>query len=207
MAIMRATTLPSWIRQHLAGLRALLVLTVILGIGYPLLMTGVAQVFASDGANGSIVRRDGAAVGSALIGQNFTDKAGNPLPRYFQSRPSQAGDTGYDPTSSGASNKGPQDSELIADITKRRQQVAAFNGVSAAAVPPDAVTASGSGLDPHISPEYAAIQVRRVATARHLTPAQVDQLVTTYTSGRDLGFIGSPTVNVIQLNLALDQTT
>lgn len=198
-------TLPNWIRMHVAALRALLVFTVILGLGYPLLVTGVSQLAFPNAANGSLVEVNGKVVGSSLIGQNFLDATGNPLPRYFQSRPSAAGKTGYDPTSSGASNLGPSNPDLVKAIKERRAQVAQFNGVAESAVPPDAVTTSASGLDPDISPAYAAIQVARVAKARNLSVAQVRQLVDENSYGRTLGFIGDPGVNVLQLNLALDR--
>lgn len=198
-------TLPNWIRMHVAALRALLVFTVILGLGYPLLVTGVSQLAFPNAANGSLVEVNGKVVGSSLIGQNFLDAKGNPLPRYFQSRPSAAGKTGYDPTSSGASNLGPSNPDLVKAIKERRVQVAQFNGVAESAVPPDAVTTSASGLDPDISPAYAAIQVARVAKARNLSVAQVRQLVDENSYGRTLGFIGDPGVNVLQLNLALDR--
>ncbi|MPQ98390.1 potassium-transporting ATPase subunit KdpC [Modestobacter sp. I12A-02628] len=189
-------------RQYVAAVRAMVLATVALGLLYPLLMTGVAQVIAPDRADGSIVSVDGAPVGSSLIGQSFTDAAGNPLPRYFQSRPSAAD---YDGTASGGSNLGPNSPELVAAVTERRAAVAAFNGVPESDVPADAVTASASGLDPDISPEYAAIQVQRVASERGVPAAEVQRLVADATDGRDAGFIGAPTVNVLELNLALDR--
>jgi K+-transporting ATPase ATPase C chain len=194
---------PSLLRQHLAALRALLVLTVLLGLLYPLLVTGVAQLVAGDRADGQLLRRDGVVVGSALIGQSFTDSAGTALPQYFQSRPSAAGD-GYDGASSSASNLGPNDAGLLETVTQRRAEVAQREGVTPAQVPADAVTASGSGLDPQISPQYARIQVARVAATRGLTEQQVQRLVAEHSSGRDLGFIGAPHVDVLGLNLALD---
>jgi K+-transporting ATPase ATPase C chain len=194
---------PSLLRQHLAALRALLVLTVLLGLLYPLLVTGVAQLVAGDRADGQLLRRDGVVVGSALIGQSFTDSAGTALPQYFQSRPSAAGD-GYDGASSSASNLGPNDAGLLETVTQRRAEVAQREGVTPAQVPADAVTASGSGLDPQISPQYARIQVARVAATRGLTEQQVQRLVAEHSSGRDLGFIGAPHVDVLALNLALD---
>lgn len=194
--------------QHLAALRALLVLTVLLGLAYPLAVTGVARLVLPDRAGGSLVRSGGEVVGSSLIGQAFTDGAGNPLPQWFQSRPSAAGATdrnpaGYDPTASGASNLGPTNPELVRLVEERRAAVAAFEGVPADRVPPDAVTASGSGLDPDISPAYAALQVDRVARARGLAPAVVAGLVREHTRGRTLGVLGEPRVNVLELNLAL----
>ncbi|WP_163569318.1 potassium-transporting ATPase subunit KdpC [Fodinicola feengrottensis] len=199
------STMPAWLRRHLAALRALLVFTVLLGLAYPLLITGISQLVFPGAANGSQLTSGDKVVGSSLIGQNFTDDKGNPLPRYFQSRPSAAGKTGYDPTSSGPSNLGPNNADLVKAIKQRRAELAAFNGVPESAVPADAVTASASGLDPDISPAYAAIQVARIAKTRGLSVAQVQQLVDDNTSGRNLGFIGDPHVNVLQLNLALDK--
>src|SRR5215469_18715542 len=164
--------LPGWVRQHLAGLRALLVFTVICGIAYPLLMFGIAQVAFHHQANGSPVSYNGHVVGSSLLCQEFVDAKGNPLPRYFQERPSNASsssvknDYGCDPGYSGASNLGPNNSTLTQTIEQRRAAVAKFDGVSPSQVQPDAVTSSGSGLDPDISPQYADIQVNKVAAAR-----------------------------------------
>ncbi len=190
---------PLWI-----AVRALLVLTVILGLAYPLLVTGLGQLFFPGQANGSLLSdQKGETVGSALIGQEFLDEAGDPLPQYFQPRPSAAGE-GYDPSSSSGSNLGPNSQVLADQIEERKAQIAEFNGVSPDDVPPDAVTASGSGLDPHISPDYAAIQVRRVATARGLSQAEVRSLVEAHTQAPDLGYIGESRVNVVELNLALD---
>jgi potassium-transporting ATPase KdpC subunit len=288
-------SLAIYLRTASAALRLLLFFTVVLGVGYPLLVTGVAQLPGlRHRADGSLVSRDGTVVGSSLLGQNFTDSAGNPLPRYFQPRPSAAGAAGYDPTASGASNLGPESivdtlpnpkvpgsgrQGLLSQVCARSLAVGRLNGVSGArpyctpdgvgavlavfwsgpgyagritrvvsvdqiaparpflatyrgvpvqlavfgqdysrgqlvpvrgdapadpAVPPDAVTASGSGLDPDISPAYAAIQEARVARARDITVDQVRALVARYTSGRTLGFLGDPTVNVLELNLALD---
>jgi K+-transporting ATPase ATPase C chain len=207
------------LRQYGAALRTLLLLTVILGLAYPLAMTGFAQVAFGDNANGSLARRGGTTVGSDLIGQAFTrpvlkngqptkDAEGNPVvdadPKYFQSRPSAAG-LGYDPTSSSASNLGPENKDLIASIKDRRATAAALDGVNPAQVAPDALLASGSGLDPHISPAYAQEQIPRIARERALSQAQVRALVTENTQGRTLGFLGEPRVNVLELNLALDK--
>jgi K+-transporting ATPase ATPase C chain len=274
----------SFLKHYLAAFRMLLVLTVLLGIGYPLLVWAVAQAPGLQAhADGSLVSRGGRVVGSSLIGQSFTDKDGAPLTQYFQSRPSAAGN-GYDPTASGASNLGPESivgpHSLLTQVCSRslaigksdgvdgsrpfcspdgtgsvlavfwsgpgyaghitrvvsvnqgpratpflrtyrgvrvelarpgedlaKGQVIAIRGSAPAdpAVPADAVTASGSGLDPDISPAYAAIQEARVAAARHISVAQVRALVASYTSGRFLGFLGEPTVNVLKLNLALDK--
>ncbi len=143
-------------------------------------------------------------MGSALIGQSFTDADGNPLPEWFQPRPSAAGD-GYDAGASSGSNLGPENEDLIAAIEERKAQIAEFNGVAVAEIPADAVTASASGLDPHISPEYARLQVARVAEARGLPESEVRDLVESRIQARDLGYLGEPTVNVLQLNLALDE--
>ncbi|WP_031170958.1 potassium-transporting ATPase subunit C [Streptosporangium roseum] len=286
--------LPSWLRQHLAALRALLVLTLILGAAYPLLVTGVAQAVFNGTANGSIVQKDGKDVGSALVGQKFTDAEGNPVGKYFQSRPSAAGD-GYDMLSTSASNLGPEDvvdvlpvpgakddegnpdggkQSLLTQVCARSKAVGELEGVSGArpyctpdgvgavlkvfpavgapvravsvnqacpavpfiaeyrgvkvecgrpgedyaagrtvpvrgdaraVVPADAVTASGSGLDPHISPAYAELQAPRVARERGLPLERVRRLIEENTAGRSLGFMGEPGVNVLQLNLALDK--
>ncbi|MEV4129649.1 potassium-transporting ATPase subunit C [Nocardia sp. NPDC049707] len=284
-----------WIRQHLAALRALLVLTAITGIVYPLTVFAVAQLPGlHDKAEGSLVTVEGKVVGSSLIGQSFTDKDGKALVQYFQSRPSAAGD-GYDPLSTSASNLGPEsivdtlDADpaqvklsLLSTVCARSKEVgdregvdgsrpfctkdgvgavlsvigprdadgevshpvqvvsvneacpalpflATYKGVQVECakpgedysvgrivpiigdastdtpVPTDAVTASGSGLDPHISPEYAAIQVARIAKARNIAEDQVRTLVDTHTDGRTLGFLGEPRVNVVELNLDLDK--
>ncbi|MFF4195513.1 potassium-transporting ATPase subunit C [Nonomuraea sp. NPDC001831] len=272
--------LPSRLRRHLAALRAVAVLTALLGIVYPLVTTGVAQALFNGRANGSIVEKDGRAVGSALIGQSFTDADGRPVRKYFQSRPSAAGD-GYDPTASGASNLGPQDvvdtlpvaggegrQSLLTRVCARSKAAGELEGVSGArpyctpdgvgavlkvfpdravsvnqacpatpfvaayqrlrvecakpgedyaagrtvpvrgnataVVPADAVTASGSGLDPHISLAYAELQAPRVAEERGLDRAEVERLIQRHTTGRALGFMGEPVVNVLDLNLALD---
>jgi K+-transporting ATPase ATPase C chain len=197
------------VRNHLAALRMLLVFTVLCGLAYPLLVTGVAQAAFPAKANGSRVELDGKAAGSSLIGQNFDlprkhpndpDEVAKPDPKFFQPRPSAGS---YDPLASGASNLGPNDPDLVKTIKERRAAVAAFDGVDPADVPADAVTASGSGLDADISPAYAAEQVDRVAKARHLGTAVVRQLVAEHTHGRPLGFLGAPYVDVVTLNLAL----
>jgi K+-transporting ATPase ATPase C chain len=289
------TRLPTSLRQHAAALRILIVFTVVFGIGYPLVILGVAQIPGlQHRANGSLIHLDGKVVGSAVIGQSFTDAKGNPIPKYFQSRPS-AGD--YDPTASGASNLGPESivdvlpnpkvkgdtgtPSLLTEVCGRSEAVGKLEGVDgqrpyctadgigavlsvirshgltgnvvkvvsvnqacpatpfissydgvpvtcatyggdyaigkivpihgpgkawpANPVPPDAVTASGSGLDPDISTDYARLQAPRVARVRSLPIAEVLKLVKKYTSGRSLGFMGEPSVNVLQLNLALDR--
>ena len=303
-------TFSSFVRMHWAALRALLVLTVITGLAYPLLIWLIAQIPGlHDKAEGSILTANGKPVGSKLIGQLFTDKDGNPLPQYFQSRPSAAGN-GYDPLNSSASNLGPESivdtpadpvqmaagksasdagfkPSLLTQVCTRSATVGQLEGVDGSrpfctgggvgavlsvigprdsrgnvihptrvvsvnepcqstttpflmiyegvrvecakygsetgedytigqivpirgaapanpAVPTDAVTASGSGLDPDISPAYADIQVTRVAKARHVSPDQIRAVLAQYRSGRDLGVFGEPTVNVLQLNLQLD---
>ncbi|MEU4636887.1 potassium-transporting ATPase subunit C [Micromonospora chalcea] len=286
--------LPSWLSQHLAALRAVLVFTVLLGLLYPLALVAAGRLPGLDGrADGSLLTVDGRTVGSSLIGQSFTDADGNPIPRYFQSRPSAAGD-GYDPTATAAGNLGPESvvdtlsadpadstSSLLTQVCARSKAVGELDGVDGRrpyctpdgvgavlavfradgltgritrvvsvnqaapatpfvttwqgvpveaarpghdyvaeggivtpvrgdaparpAVPADAVTASGSGLDPHISPAYARIQVARVARERGADPAAVRRLVAEHTTGRALGFMGEPGVNVLELNLALDE--
>ncbi|MBV9353638.1 MAG: potassium-transporting ATPase subunit C [Mycobacterium sp.] len=300
-------TITNLVRQHWAALRALVIFTVILGVGYPLFIWLVAQLPGLHGkAEGSIVKVHGKPVGSSLIGQLFTDGDGRPLPQYFQSRPSAAGD-GYDPMASGGSNLGPESvvdtpadpaklaagakpadagfkPSLLTQVCSRSVAVAKLDGLDGSRpfctgagvgavvsvigprdargnvlhptrvvsvnepcattsqpfvasyegvrvecarfgesyaigqivpvrgaapsdprVPADAVTASGSGLDPDISPAYADIQVARVAKTRHVTTDQIRQLVRENQRGRDLGFFGEPRVNVLQLNLALDR--
>jgi potassium-transporting ATPase KdpC subunit len=203
--------LPTWVRQHIVGLRVLLLFTVICGIVYPLVMTGIAQVAFHKQADGSLVSYNGRTVGSSLLCQEFVDAKGNPLPQYFQPRPSAAvqpgvkNDYGCNAIYSSASNLGPTNSVLIQAIKQRQKQIEAFDHVKVSQIPPDAVTASGSGLDPGISPQNAAIQVDRVAAARHVSPAAVRALVSQYTQGRPLGFLGEPQVNVLLLNRALDQ--
>ncbi|MBW9207886.1 potassium-transporting ATPase subunit KdpC [Mumia sp. zg.B53] len=182
------------LRQTATGLRILLVLTVILGIGYPAAVWAVGQVVAHDHANGQVVEVDGRPVGSAIIGQTFED------PALFHPRPSA---TEYDALASAASNLGPSNPDLLASIEERRTAVAEEEGVAPSDVPADALTASGSGLDPHISPVYADLQVARVAEANGLDPSTVRDLVTEHTAGRTLGFLGEEGVNVLLLNLAI----
>jgi len=203
--------LPVIVRQHIAGFRTLLVFTVICGLIYPLVMVGVSQVLFHNKANGSLVSNNGRVVGSGLLCQEFTDAKGNPLPQYFQPRPSFAivsgnkNDFGCDPLYSSASNYGPTNPTQVQLIQQRQKQISAFDHVPISQIPPDAVTASGSGLDPGISPANAYMQVPRVAAARHLPEAEVRNLVTDNITGRTLGFLGQPTVNVLTLNILLDQ--
>ena len=190
--------------QTWTALRALLILTVVLGLGYPLVVLGLGQVLLPAQANGSLIRVDDEVVGSSLLGQSFSDADGDPLPEWFQPRPSAAGD-GYDGGASSGSNYGPENADLIAAIEERRAAIAEFNGVDPADIPADALTASASGLDPHISPAYALLQVDRVAEARGLSVAEVRSLVEAHIQGRDLGLMGDPTVNVLELNVALSE--
>jgi len=194
------------LRQHGVALRAMLVFTLVLGVAYTAVITGVGQLALGGKADGSAVALDGETVGSSLIGQSFTDADGAALPEWFQSRPSAAGD-GYDASASSGSNYGPENEDLIAAIDERRAAIAESDGVAPADVPVDALTASSSGLDPHISPEYARIQIDRVAAARDLPVADVEALVAEHTRGRDLGYLGEPTVNVLELNTALAATS
>jgi K+-transporting ATPase ATPase C chain len=283
--------LPTWLSQHLAALRALLVFTVLVGLAYPLAFVAIGRIPGLDHkADGSLVTVGDTTVGSRLIGQAFTDKDGNPIPKYFQSRPSAAGD-GYDPTATSASNLGPNSivdtlagnpddakQSLLTQVCARSLAIGRLEGVDGSrpyctadgvgavlavfhrdgltgpvtrvvsvnqtgtpflatydgvpvepaevgddyqalggiitpirgdapahpAVPPDAVTASASGLDPDISPAYAALQVPRIARERQMSEAAVRALVTRNTDDRALGFMGEPGVNVLELNLALD---
>jgi K+-transporting ATPase ATPase C chain len=193
-------------RRHLLASVILLAgLTVLLGFGYPLLVTGVSAALFRHQADGSLIYRDGRLTGSALLGQSFTSRKGRPLARYFQPRPSAAG-AGYDGASSGASNLGPDNPVLLRSVAARAIAYRQLNGLPAGArVPVDAVTASGSGLDPDISVANALDQAPRVARARHLPARQVLALVHRYTQARQWGFLGEPTVNVLELNLALDR--
>ena len=192
-------------RQLVTGLLVTIALTVLLGLVYPLVITGISQLALSSRANGSLVKVGGRVVGSALIGQNFTDAKGNPLPRYFQPRPSAAGN-GYDATASGASNLGPSNTMLINSVAARVVAYRAFNGLGPRdAVPADAVTSSGSGLDPDISEANALDQARRVARTRRLPLPTVLALVHSHVEARPWGILGEQTVNVLDLNIALDR--
>ncbi|HEY7939318.1 MAG TPA: K(+)-transporting ATPase subunit C [Acidimicrobiales bacterium] len=193
-------------RQLLTGLRMTVVLTILLGLVYPLVMTGAGQVLFPKQANGSLVKdAQGKVVGSSLLGQSFTDAKGDPVARYFQPRPSAAGD-GYDPTSSGASNLGPSNPKLLSAVAQRVVAYRALNRLSASTkVPVDAVTASGSGLDPDISVANALLQAPRVAKARNLPLTDVVKLIHSHIRERAWGFLGERTVNVLDLNLALDK--
>jgi K+-transporting ATPase ATPase C chain len=203
--------LPTIVRQHIAALRLLLVFTVLTGIIYPVFMWGIAQAAFNKQANGSEVSFHGRVVGSSLLCQEFVYANGNPMPQYFQPRPSDAilagtkDDYGCDPRYSTASNLGPNNPVLIKNIKQEQQEIAKFDHVKISQIPADAVTTSGSGLDPDISPQNADIQVDRVAAARHVSPAAIMALVKQYTQGRSLGFLGEPRVDVLNLNIALDE--
>lgn len=180
----------------------MLVLTVALGVVYPLAITAVGQLGLPWQANGSPVTAGGTTVGSALIGQSFSSDTGAPLAEWFQPRPSAAGD-GYDAAASSGSNWGPENKDLIDAIAARKAAIATADGVTPGSIPADALTASSSGLDPQISPANALMQVERVATARGVSAQSVRSLVESKIQGRDLGILGDPTVNVLQLNVAL----
>jgi K+-transporting ATPase ATPase C chain len=191
-------------RQLLTGLRVTLALLILLGGAYPLAVWAVGRVAFRDKTDGSFVAVNGRVVGSSLIGQSWADDEGNPLPQYFQPRPSAAGD-GYDPTASSGSNLGPSNPKLLDAVSQRVAAYRRFNGLASdAPVPVDAVTASGSGLDPDISVANALAQAPRVARARDLTEQQVVDLVATHTRDRLWGIVGEKAVNVLELNLALD---
>lgn len=186
--------------NHLGpGLRITLAFTLLTGLVYPGVVTGLCQLFFPRQANGSLIERNGRVVGSSLIGQSFT------RPEYFHSRPSAAGSEGYDASASSGSNLGPTSRKLIdrvkADIEKFRKDNPDYHGP----IPADMVTASGSGLDPHISPASAQAQAARVATARGVAVNQVNELIARFTEAPSLGIIGGARVNVLRLNLALDR--
>jgi potassium-transporting ATPase KdpC subunit len=186
------------IAQLRPALMSLLVLTLVTGVAYPLAVTGIAQVIFPYQANGSLIVKDGKVVGSALIGQPFDD------PRYFWGRPSATSPYGYNAGSSSGSNLSPTNPALISAVQGRVDALRAADPDNKAPVPVDLVTASGSGLDPHISPAAALYQISRVAKARKLAPEAMRMLVDRHTEGRQLGFLGEPRVNVLTLNLALD---
>ena len=184
-------------QQLLPGFRMTLVMTILTGLVYPGVVTGLCQLLFRDQANGSLVKVNGQLVGSLLIGQAFSK------PEYFHGRPSAAGN-GYDGTASGGSNLGPTNQKLIdrvkADVARFHQENPDYKGP----IPADLLTASGSGLDPHISLASAEAQIARVTKARGIPEEQVRALIGSNTEGRDLGFMGEPRVNVLKLNLALD---
>jgi potassium-transporting ATPase KdpC subunit len=186
--------------RFMVAIKMTIVLTVLTGIIYPLAMVGLAHVLFPAQAEGSLLYRNGTVVGSSLMGQNFKS------PGYFHSRPSAAGNNGYDPTSSSGSNLGPTNKSLIDSVKGRLKSVLEENpGTQPSQVPVDIVTASGSGLDPEISPAAAELQVARVAKAQGVSQNAVRALVSTYTRPRLGGFLGEPGVNVLELNLALDE--
>jgi K+-transporting ATPase ATPase C chain len=188
----------SFIRQLRPALLMLVAFTIVTGLAYPLVVTGIGQSIFHSKANGSLIEQDGLVVGSSLIGQQFSD------PKYFWPRPSAAG-AGYDPTASSGSNLGPTNDDLLAAVTERVAQYRAANGLDdAVLVPVDAVTASASGLDPQISVANATLQAPRVAKVRNMGVDQVLALVRDNTDKRPLGFLGDQGVNVLKLNLALD---
>jgi potassium-transporting ATPase KdpC subunit len=191
-----------FLRQTGVAVRAMIVLSLVLGVGYTLVITGVGQLVFPAQANGSLVKVDGKVVGSSLLGQSFTTAKGVALPQWFQSRPSAAGN-GYDGGESSGSNYGPNSTVLLGLIKARQKAIEKSDGVSRAQIPADAVTASGSGLDPDISPAYALLQVDRIAKARGLSSSAVKKLVESKIQGRELGYLGDPTVNVLDLNIAL----
>ncbi len=186
-------------KQMMPGLRMTLLLTVLTGLVYPGVVTALSQMLFPSQANGSFLVRDGKTVGSSLIGQGFTK------PEYFHPRPSAAGNDGYDASLSTGSNLGPTSKKLIDRVKASVAEVRKEDGGLTAAVPADLVTTSASGLDPHISPAAAMMQVRRVAAARSKAAGDIERLVARCTEERDLGFLGEPRVNVLQLNLALDR--
>ena len=181
------------------ALRINIFLTILLGVGYPLVVTGISQLVFPHQANGSLITKNGQVIGSELIGQNFTK------PEYFQPRPSAAGSDGYDATASSGSNYGPTNQKLIDRVKASLDKFHKDNPDYQGPIPADMLTASGSGLDPDISPASAQAQVARVAKARGITADQLNQLVAQYTKSPDLGLLGEPRVNVLKLNLALDQ--
>ncbi len=199
MSIARTT-----VRTTGVAIRTMLLFTLVLGVLYTFIVTGIGQLFFPPRRTARSSRNaSGQVVGSSLIGQSFLDANGKPLAQYFQSRPSAAGN-GYDGTASGGSNLGPNNPDLVSAIGQRQAAIHELDGVPISSIPADAVTASGSGLDPDISVANALMQADRVATARGIAPEVVRQLVASHTIPRDLGFLGEPRVNVLQLNLALD---
>jgi K+-transporting ATPase ATPase C chain len=199
-------------RQLVPAVIAMVIFTVVLGLVYPMVVTGIAQVAFKDKADGSLVTQNGRTVGSSLLGQSFLDADAKPLQQYFQPRPSAAvgasgtTEAGYDPTLSGGSNLGPTNPVLLKTVQQRAKDYRELNGLSGKVkIPIDAVTASASGLDPDISVANAHLQAQRVADERVVSLSVVRRLIDNQTSGRTLGFLGERTVNVLKLNLALDR--
>ena len=184
-------------RNLIVAVLMTLVTTILLGIVYPLVITGLAQVIFPDAANGQLIEQHGRIIGSRIIGQAFSS------PGYFRSRPSAAGN-GYDATASAGTNKGPTDRKLADSLIGPRADSLVAAGVARGSIPTDAVTASASGLDPHISPANAYLQVARVAKARGVDSAAVRRVLDAHVEGRQFGFFGEPRVNVLMLNIALD---
>lgn len=181
-------------KQMIPGLRMTILVTVLTGLVYPGLVTAICQTVFPKQANGSLIERNGKVIGSALLGQNFKN------PQYFHPRPSAAGSEGYDASISGGSNLGPTSQKLIDRVRAARQMLGLTD-----AVPSDALTASGSGLDPHISPANAHLQATRVAMTRGVSESDMTTIVDQFTEGHDFGFLGEPRVNVLLLNMALDE--
>lgn len=186
-------------QQILPGLRIKIFLTVLLGVVYPLAMTGISQALFPYKANGSLITAGGKVIGSELIGQSFTK------PEYFQPRASNAGANGYDATASSGYNQGPTNKKLIDRVTAAVEQFRKDNPDHQGPLPADLVTGSASGLDPHLSPDSARAQAARVAHTRGASVEQISELIAQFTEGPDLGLLGEPRVNVLRLNLALDQ--
>ena len=186
-------------RQLIPGLRMTVLLTVLTGLVYPGVVTGLSQILFSSQANGSLIIKDGKVLGSSLIGQNFS------RPEYFQPRPSAAGSDGYDASASSGSNLGPTSQKLADRVKASVEKFRAENPDFTGSLPADLVTASGSGLDPHLSPASVEAQIARVARARGVNPDQLRPLVSGFIEGRDLGFLGEQRVNVLELNVALDE--
>ena len=187
------------LQQLAPALRMTLLLTVLTGLIYPGVVTGLCQVLFTHQANGSLVTQNGQVIGSQLLGQNFAK------PEYFHPRPSAAGNDGYDPTASQGSNLGPTSQKLVDRMKASAEQFRKENPAYSGAIPADAITASGSGLDPHISLANAQAQAARIARARSAKPGDVQSLIAGLAENRDLGFLGEPRVNVLALNLALDE--
>lgn len=187
------------LKQLSPALRMIIFLTVLTGLIYPAVVTGICQVFFRNQADGSLIIRNGQVIGSSLLGQNFT------RPEYFHPRPSAAGNDGYDPTASGGSNLGPTSQKLYDRVNSAAARFRQENPGYSGPIPADALTASASGLDPDISIANATAQAARVANARGIGKAVLDNLIASVARGRDLGFLGEPRVNVLKLNLELDQ--
>ena len=186
-------------KQIIPGIRVTLLLTVLTGLVYPGIITGLCQMLFPKQANGSLLYKDGKVIGSSLIGQNFS------RPEYFQPRPSAAGSDGYDATSSTGSNLGPTSQKLSDRVKAAAEKFRKENPDYTGPIPADLLTASGSGLDPHLSPASASVQVARISKARRVDMQPVQALIAEYTEGRALGFIGEPRVNVLALNTAMDE--